>query len=241
MSNCIGHEACPKCGSRDNLARYADGGAWCFGCGYWERSDTFLQVSRRVVPSNQGPLGTVTLPDDLTTIMPPAPLEWLYSYGLTLEEIEYAEYYWSNSSHSLVSVFRDLDGSCIGTQSRGFPKSTPKYKILGDKLQMSRSMLRNRDSSLPLYFCEDQVSAIILNRRVPCVALFGTQVSLELIKWGSKTFSSFRLWLDPDKRKESVKQCLKLREKGFNISPVFSDLDPKELDDGRIHYYTNTV
>lgn len=34
-------EPCPKCGSRDNLARYSDGHAHCFsvGCGYYERGD----------------------------------------------------------------------------------------------------------------------------------------------------------------------------------------------------------
>lgn len=35
-SEFIGHEACPKCGSKDNLARYSDGHAYCFGCGYRE-------------------------------------------------------------------------------------------------------------------------------------------------------------------------------------------------------------
>lgn len=37
----IRKEPCPKCGSRDNLARYADGHAHCFsaGCGYWEPAD----------------------------------------------------------------------------------------------------------------------------------------------------------------------------------------------------------
>lgn len=35
-SVCIGHEPCPKCGSRDNLGRYSDGHGFCFGCGYHE-------------------------------------------------------------------------------------------------------------------------------------------------------------------------------------------------------------
>lgn len=35
-STCIGHEPCPKCGSRDNLARYDDGHGFCFGCGHYE-------------------------------------------------------------------------------------------------------------------------------------------------------------------------------------------------------------
>lgn len=30
------HEACPKCNSRDNLARYTDGHAFCFGCSHYE-------------------------------------------------------------------------------------------------------------------------------------------------------------------------------------------------------------
>jgi twinkle protein len=32
------HEPCPSCGSRDNLARYDDGHAYCFGCEYREKS-----------------------------------------------------------------------------------------------------------------------------------------------------------------------------------------------------------
>lgn len=35
-STCVGHEPCPKCGSRDNLGRYSDGHGFCFGCGHYE-------------------------------------------------------------------------------------------------------------------------------------------------------------------------------------------------------------
>ena len=39
-SKFIGHEQCPKCGSKDNLARYTDG-AHCFtpDCGYYEKAE----------------------------------------------------------------------------------------------------------------------------------------------------------------------------------------------------------
>ena len=30
------HEPCPECTSRDNLARYVDGSAYCFSCEHWE-------------------------------------------------------------------------------------------------------------------------------------------------------------------------------------------------------------
>ena len=32
MAEFVGHENCPACGSKDNLARYSDGSAHCFGC-----------------------------------------------------------------------------------------------------------------------------------------------------------------------------------------------------------------
>ena len=41
----VGREACPKCrangndNSGDNLARYSNGGAYCFACEHWERGD----------------------------------------------------------------------------------------------------------------------------------------------------------------------------------------------------------
>lgn len=35
-SEFLRHESCPKCGSKDNLARYTDGHAFCFGCEHYE-------------------------------------------------------------------------------------------------------------------------------------------------------------------------------------------------------------
>jgi twinkle protein len=38
MADFVQHEPCPKCESRDNLARYSDGSAYCFGCKYVEKA-----------------------------------------------------------------------------------------------------------------------------------------------------------------------------------------------------------
>ena len=35
----IKHEPCPSCGSKDNLARYSDNSAYCFGCDYSEKTN----------------------------------------------------------------------------------------------------------------------------------------------------------------------------------------------------------
>ena len=40
-STCLRHEPCPSCGSKDNLARYDDGHAFCFtnGCNHYEHGN----------------------------------------------------------------------------------------------------------------------------------------------------------------------------------------------------------
>lgn len=48
----VGHEPCPKCGSRDNLARYASGRAYCHGCGHCEFPDDYDGPRRTAAPRN---------------------------------------------------------------------------------------------------------------------------------------------------------------------------------------------
>jgi len=49
-SEFVGHEPCPACGSKDNLARYSDGHGYCFGCEYYEPADG---EERHAVPSSK--------------------------------------------------------------------------------------------------------------------------------------------------------------------------------------------
>ena len=41
MTDFIQHESCPRCKSKDNLARYSDNSAYCFSqsCGYFEKAN----------------------------------------------------------------------------------------------------------------------------------------------------------------------------------------------------------
>lgn len=43
-STFVRHEPCPECGSKDNLARYTDGHAVCFGCDYYEHGEGQLDL-----------------------------------------------------------------------------------------------------------------------------------------------------------------------------------------------------
>ena len=66
-SKFLKHEACPECKSKNNLARYDDGHATCFGCGYQEQPkkdkaeprmdmsavvETFLTMARLPLSAN---------------------------------------------------------------------------------------------------------------------------------------------------------------------------------------------
>jgi twinkle protein len=45
----IQHEACPECGSKDNLARYSTGQGYCFGCSYWEAPTGEGKVEAKII------------------------------------------------------------------------------------------------------------------------------------------------------------------------------------------------
>ena len=50
-SKFLRHESCPKCGSKNNLARYSDGHAHCFtdGCDYYEKADGQVrQITKKI-------------------------------------------------------------------------------------------------------------------------------------------------------------------------------------------------
>lgn len=61
----VGKEPCPECGSRNNLGRWADGHAHCFGhgCDYWEPADP--EYSGEDPQSNSNKRRRASMSDDL--------------------------------------------------------------------------------------------------------------------------------------------------------------------------------
>jgi len=70
-------EPCPKCGSKDNLARYTDGHAYCFGCKHHEPGDNQLDTQTEA-PSEQRTTDFVALGE---------PSDW-QSRGISLESAQ---------------------------------------------------------------------------------------------------------------------------------------------------------
>ena len=100
------HEPCPKCGSRDNLSRRADGGAYCFGCGYVERgSEDFEPKKERRIQ--------IPFPLFMTGIY--ADLE---DRGLTRETLEKWGYQVNVEEKCHIANYRDASGELVAQKIR---------------------------------------------------------------------------------------------------------------------------
>src|ERR1700722_5035241 len=112
MSKFTGHEPCPNCKSKDNLARYDDGHAYCFGCGYVEvkkpklpdeikevinppafggdsQDQKLIQVETKVTSLSQFPLNS-------TPELPPNIFKFLTSYGITWSQMRAYDVHWND-------------------------------------------------------------------------------------------------------------------------------------------------
>ncbi len=117
-SQFVAKEPCPKCGSRDNLARYDDGHGFCFGCNYWEPGEGQAPSN---IPSRK------RMSDDFCTGEPQA----LAKRGLT-EEACRKYGYWNGKNKDgktcQIATYR-RDGRIVGQKLRFKDK---KFAFLGD-------------------------------------------------------------------------------------------------------------
>lgn len=123
-SKFLRHEPCPECGSRDNLARYADGGAYCFGCKYHERGEGSDRLDSLVSRGQQresgllrGTIGAIAnrrLDEDTCR---------LFGYEIGEEDGEPCH----------IAPYRDRLGNVVAQKIR---KAGKKFKVVGDAKSM---------------------------------------------------------------------------------------------------------
>jgi hypothetical protein len=199
------HEPCPACGSRDNLARYTDGGGYCFGCGRVEKG--------RGGPPQEKPVKR--LPEVVATL-PAWAVQELTGRGLTASEM------------ALFSYSPSLDRICYQNgnfmECRSFT-AAPKVLTFGEKPFIIFGEGR------PVVLVEDIFSAIRVGRVVSCMPLFGSVISPSWMAGISKITKDVTIWLDQDKYPEAVKFSQKFRTMGVRANVVFTQLDPKAYNE----------
>jgi hypothetical protein len=226
MANFVSHEPCPSCGSRDNLGRYSDGSAFCFGCHYVERATTSPFVTERNGKIERNAHG-VSLPEDASTELHLDAIQWLSRYGLGGAEILRANLRWSPSWQQLLFPFYDEDGNLCCVQAKNFnPKraSKAKYYNVGDKSEHT-TLFGNTDT---VVLVEDCVSAIKVGMVETGYPLLGTSISRERLAWLVDRFKRIVVWLDRDKWREARDIADSARFLGVLSNTVFTELDPKE-------------
>lgn len=118
-SSFIRKEPCPECGSRDNLARYSDGHAYCFGCDYFEPGDG----SKAPPTSRKGNL----MEDAITGTYHALPKR-----GITEETCRKFGYQVGRDKHGTmvqVAPYYDADGRLVGQKTRTADK---EFRFLGN-------------------------------------------------------------------------------------------------------------
>ena len=243
MSNCIRHEACPKCGpiqdgSGDNLGVYDDGHKWCFACGYFIPSSGIISIqdvrARLSQRADKNFAAVPMLPSDHTYVLPAHAYAWLHQYDLTEPEINQNRIGWSSQYERIIFPVYDGVGNLLMWQGRYCPFSTnvpekrrSKYFTQG-KAEDTLVLLGPVDSENGMVcVVEDFISTIKVARVCAAHCLWGSEVSLTRLKRLSKLFPHLILWLDKDKTAHSVKCVTKARPYFEKVSGIYTEKDPK--------------
>ena len=231
MAQFLKHEACPKCGSKDNLARYDDGSGYCFGCQYTENRKFYA-------PTISGPeKRVIELPADATTQLDARALEWLGKYGIKQEECVRLRMLWSDSTEQLIFPLYKPGNDLQAWQGRNFAvKAKSKYISHGKIHEILYPLGRPGDN---LILTEDLLSAVKIARQGSAMPLWGSEASTHLLMRLKGITNNITIWLDSDKWKNAHDIVKRAQSIGMTACCVFTTLDPKEYNDAQIKFFLN--
>lgn len=206
-STFVGKEPCPECGSRDNLARYSDGHAYCFGCHYREPpTDTpkHTPSERKSVSKDLIPVGEAVAirPRGLTE-------ETCQKWGYTVSEL--------NGKPVQVANYRDLDGRIVAQKVRFKGK---EFRFIGDTKEAGLyGQHLWRDGGKRVTITEGEIDALTVSQlqgnRWPVVSLQNGAASAKKslqksLQW-LLGFEEIVLMFDDDEPgQDAVKECIGL-------------------------------
>lgn len=247
QSRFLQHEPCPKCNSKDNLARYDNGSAFCFGCAYYERASA-SGISREclqpvgVDARSRESEGTAlrSLPDDTVSYYPPVVVEWISRYDLAPLDLMVHNVVWSPKNEQLIYRFFGEGQDVVLWQARNFRQGTThkrRFFTGGSPADVvaKYSTGEGRDTCC---IVEDCISGIKLAYAgvdgVPC---FSATMSKEKLARLCRLYKKVIVWLDSDKLNESRSMTAQACMLGAHTKSVFTEFDPKEYTIEEIREY----
>lgn len=123
-SKFLRHEPCPQCNSKNNLARYDDGHATCFGCGYQDqplKGEALKPIAPMAPP--------------VTPLLDFIDIKALEKRGIDLDTCKLYGYGYSvhNNAKVQVATYRDQHGKEVAQHIRD---SSKRFRWLGDTSNM---------------------------------------------------------------------------------------------------------
>jgi hypothetical protein len=233
-SHHLHNTTCPKCkqegkdNGNDNLAVYSDGHVWCWSCGYYasgSRTKAFSIRNQQPKESIRPQQHSIRLPSDCDTGIPRQAIRWIENYALTKNTLMKHNVLWSESWQRLIFPYY-IEGNLEAWQGRYFGTEKDVKWFSQGKLNDIIYTLGEKSNSLVLV--EDIVSAIKVSAIKQCSPIFGSVISNNRLLRLKNFYDTLYIWLDPDKRKESLQFANKARLFGFTCYTIFSDKDPKE-------------
>lgn len=223
----IGKTRCSNCAKKgadtrgDNLIKYSDGGTYCFACGFHSNgSKTFY---RRTKEPTTEVIDTVRpMPEDIEPLTAKhAGWHWLKQYLDLIPN----NLLWSSSQQWLIFPYMKK-GVLFAWQARSLTGHGPKWLTFGP---VADTLYILGDQTTPPILVEDIVSAIKIKQAGgTAIPLFGCTIGLKRSQKLIARFKLVSLWLDPDKRKETVLEAHKAFKLGLHMKVMLSNADPKE-------------
>lgn len=242
------HEPCPRCGSRDNLARYRDGSGWCFGCGHREKATVSSYVmsnlhkgrERHEDSGEQQP----QMPDDVGTQFSEDAVRWMERFYLDVPTAIRRGVLYSATRDQIIYQLghvwqaRNLKaGGSDGNSRRRFSKNFTSgnvneclhiYAVPDSTRDEGRNLEVESDS---LVIVEDPVSAIRVAALYDAMPLLGSHLATSRLNAVAGLYKAVVVWLDSDKLKEARSIAERFRMVGVSARVIWTELDPKEYSD----------
>lgn len=236
----VRHEPCPECGSKDNLARYADGGAYCFGCEYYEKADEDFELPEDFVPQKEKtfrPLIGEYQALRKRKISEDTCAKFGYQVGTLGGEV-----------CQFINV-RDKDRNLTGQKVRLQGK---KFKVLGKVSNEVLIGMHLWDRGRKLVITEGEIDMLsyaeVTNCKYPVVSLpngahSAKQVLSNCLSYLEGFEEIILLFDDDEPGQEAAKQCAPLMETGrIKIAKVQGYKDANDaLKDGAVKPLINSV